>query len=173
VSLDASNNLSAPVEVYRFEDVQQATIILDEQSGTWFMYYRGENRYGLKLAPAGPLDTTPPTAPANLTTVAVSDSQIDLSWEPALDSETGIAQYKIFRDGDFLEAVKGLAFSDTGLDEAIEYTYAVSAVNYHGVEGPQSTLVAGSTLTSNELSQIIFLPCQMAAIWPVPPGKSN
>ena len=165
MSLDAPDRLSDPIEVYRFEDASQVTVILDEESRTWFMYYRGQDRYGVKLAPAGPADTTPPTAPANVTAAAVSDRQIDLSWQTAVDAETGIVQYKVFRNGDYLATVKGLEFSDTGLTEDTEYTYSISAVNYHGVEGPQSAAITSTTLKRAEISEIHFLPCILAATW--------
>lgn len=43
--------LSEPVAVYKFDDVQQAVLLLDQEKQTWFMYYRTfENSYGVKLA---------------------------------------------------------------------------------------------------------------------------
>jgi hypothetical protein len=135
------------------------------------MYYRAGDHYGLKLAPAGPVDMTPPTAPANLTAVAVNDSQIDLSWETAEDTDTGIAQYKVFRDGEIVATIKGLEFSDTGLDEATEYTYTLSAVNYHGVEGPQSMPVVTTTLKRTEPSDTHYLPCLRTAMWQIFPAS--
>jgi hypothetical protein len=145
MSLDTPNRFSDPVEVYRFDDVSQATVILDEERRSWFMYYRGENRYGVKLAPAGPIDTIPPTVPADVTAEAVSDSQTDLSWGSSTDAETGVVLYKLYRNGDYLTTAKGLEFSDIGLDEATRYTYSLSAVNYHGVEGRQSASVTVTT----------------------------
>lgn len=148
MSLDAPDRLSNPVEVYRFDDFSQATVLLDEESNTWFMYYRNSDAsaYGVKLAPAGQIDTTPPTAPTNVTALAVSDNQADLFWEPSSDEETGIVQYKLLWNGEYLATVKGLKFSDTDLNENTEYTYSLSAVNYHGIEGPPSSVIAITTL---------------------------
>lgn len=146
VSLNAPHQLSPPLETYQFDNVVQATVLLDEESSTWFMYYRGENEYGLKLAPAGELDTTPPTAPGSVTAIPVSDRQVDLSWTPATDPDTGIVVYKVFRDGNHIATVKGWGYSDTGLVEQTTYSYTVSAVNYHGTEGPESTPVTATTL---------------------------
>jgi GT2 family glycosyltransferase len=61
VSLQTPNVASEPVAVYQFDGVQQANLLLDEETETWFMYYRThENSYGVKLAPAGdkPLPTS-------------------------------------------------------------------------------------------------------------------
>ncbi|HET9905481.1 MAG TPA: hypothetical protein VFQ23_02535 [Anaerolineales bacterium] len=53
VSLQTPNIVSEPVEVYKFDEVQQVVLLLDEENETWFMYYRThENSYGVKLAPA-------------------------------------------------------------------------------------------------------------------------
>jgi hypothetical protein len=112
------------------------------------MYYRNADHsaYGVKLAPMGAPDTTPPTIPQNVFSQPISDRQIDITWDPATDQETGIVQYKVFRNGLHLGTVKGWTFSDTGLTEKTHYSYEVSAVNYHGGEGPRSAPVTGTTL---------------------------
>jgi hypothetical protein len=52
VSLETPNIVSEPLEIYQFDEVQQAVLLLDEESKTWFMYYRTyENSYGVKVAP--------------------------------------------------------------------------------------------------------------------------
>ena len=61
LSLHSPNKLSEPLAVYQFDEVQQAVLLLDEENGVWFLYYRThENSYGVKLAPAGetPLPTS-------------------------------------------------------------------------------------------------------------------
>jgi len=64
ISLQAPNLASEPVAVYQFEEVQQATLLLDGETETWFMYYRTfENSYGVKLAPALPVNTEPTSKP--------------------------------------------------------------------------------------------------------------
>ncbi|UCG24713.1 MAG: hypothetical protein JSW55_01570, partial [Chloroflexota bacterium] len=148
MSPSAPNQLSDVIETYPLEDIKEATVLLDEESQTWFMYYRNadSSAYGVKLAPFGEPDTSPPTAPITVTATAVSDRQIDLSWEPATDPETGIVLYNVLRDGQHLETVKGWAYSDTGLVEQTEYSYEISAVNYHGVEGPHSAPIGATTL---------------------------
>jgi len=155
ISLSAPNQASAPIETYQFDGVTQATVILDEDTNTWFMYYRGVDEYGLKLAPAGPVDKTPPTAPNNVTAQPISDRQVLLSWNPATDPQTGIVQYKIFRDGVQIATVKGWNYTDTGLVEQTNYDYEISAVNYHGVEGSGSAPVQATTLVDTAPPQIV------------------
>ena len=60
MSSRSPNILSEPVVVYQFGGVQQATLLLDEESETWFLYYRThENSYGVKLAPMEKATTNP------------------------------------------------------------------------------------------------------------------
>jgi hypothetical protein len=40
-----------PVRTYSFDDMTQATVLLDEEREMWLMFYRGEGFYGLKTAP--------------------------------------------------------------------------------------------------------------------------
>jgi hypothetical protein len=49
--LPVPNQLSPPVLTYQFDEVRQATVWLDEDRRTWFMFYRGEGQYGVKQAP--------------------------------------------------------------------------------------------------------------------------
>jgi hypothetical protein len=53
MSPQAPNVLGEPVAVYQFAEVQQAVFLLDEEKGTWFMYYYDLDRdgYGVKTAP--------------------------------------------------------------------------------------------------------------------------
>lgn len=63
-------------------------------------------------------------SPSQLTSVAVSGSQIDLDWDP-VDGATG---YDIIRDGTVVESnVQGTSYSDTGLQGETSYTYRVRA----------------------------------------------
>lgn len=147
LSLAAPDELGPPVETYSFPNFRQATVFLDEEISTWFMYYRNADQtaYGVKLAPAGSPDTTPPMPPPQVRAKPVSNDSVDLSWTPASDAETGIVQYKVFRDGSPIATVKGWSFSDRGLSELTTYSYTVSAVNTHGLEGVQSSAVQVTT----------------------------
>lgn len=178
VSLTAPNQLSAPVAVYQFDGVQQTTVLLDQAAGTWFMYYRGPNSYGVKLAPAGRRDTTPPTAPVSVRASPTSEGQVDLSWNPATDAETGIVAYNVFRNATKLATVKGWKFSDTGLPERTRYNYQVSAVNYHGLEGPRSAAAAAVTLADRTPPKISSVttgsnPNQVSLVFDEPVDRNS
>ncbi len=138
VSLAAPDRLSAPVATYQFDGVLQATILLDEATRTWFMYYAGENGYGVRLAPAGPIDHSPPSVPAGISATPVSHGRIHLTWSPATDPDTGVVAYAVYRNGVAVGQVRGVSYSDTGWDGETAYRYEVAAVNFHGVEGSRS-----------------------------------
>ncbi len=51
---DAPQQLSDPVAVYDFPDLKHATVFLDRESETWFMYYQStdsDRRYKVRTAP--------------------------------------------------------------------------------------------------------------------------
>lgn len=93
------HQLSEPVMRYDIPNLKRGTVFLDRERNTWFMYYNDfDNFWDVKLAPAGEPDTTPPTAPENVTAVATAKGDIALSWEAALDADTGVVQYIVYRD---------------------------------------------------------------------------
>jgi hypothetical protein len=138
LSIDDPVNLSQPVVSYKMGRDQLATLLLDTDRNTWFMFYQYEDGFGVKLAPAGIPDSSPPSAPVKLNAVNMDDEMINLSWNAAEDPDTGIVHYVIYRNGVRIETVKGRYFSDPDISEGREASYQVSAVNYHGYEGPKS-----------------------------------
>jgi hypothetical protein len=134
LTTDQPGKLSRPVVTYPLEQNQQAVLLLDQEKNTWFMYYRSEESYGVKLAPAGERDTSPPTTPRGLMVRNSGDGQVDLSWQPAADPDTGIVHYLVYRDGEVIGTARGHYFSDAALTGA-DPTYQVAAVNLHGMQG--------------------------------------
>jgi chitodextrinase len=83
------------------------------------------------------VDAESPTAPAGLEAAAISAVQVDLSWFAATDN-TGVAGYRIYRDGEQIGTATDTAFSDTGCQSATSYTYTVKAFDAAGNLGPAS-----------------------------------
>jgi hypothetical protein len=142
--------LSAPAATYNFPGFYEGSVVLDQQRRTWFMYYLDEAddyfewTISLKLAPAGPRDTTPPTAPTDLWIDEGCPAGVTLAWKEATDSETGVVSYNIYRSGTKIGSSVNLHFCDHDAPPSAQYS--VSAVNFHGVEGAQSTVLErGST----------------------------
>jgi len=105
------------------------------------------------LAPPPP-DTTPPTTPQHLQASASGPSRIDLSWEASTDTGSGVASYRIYRDGSTtpITSVTTLNYSDTGLSPSTTYSYAVSAVDVAGNESPLSAAASATTLNPPSIS---------------------
>lgn len=107
-------------------------------------------------------DVTPPSAPTTLTVSAPADGEIELDWGPAVDPESGISGYIIYRslaifdDGNKKSIAQVLAtpgnvltFTDNTGIRGETYYYAVSAENGAGLEGAISN-VASETVPGKE-----------------------
>ncbi len=92
--------------------------------------------------PNVPIDTSGPTAPADLSgLVTVNPDTITLSWTAAVDNDSFVDHYIVYRDGMQLGTVTGTSLADLDVVPLTPYTYEVSAVNRDGYEGMRSELV--------------------------------
>lgn len=105
-------------------------------------YYRvratnsaGDSAYSNIVNTTTPADTTPPTAPTNLTATAAGSTQINLSWTASNDN-VGVSSYQIQRcQGTacnvFAQAGTSTttSFNDTGLLASTSYSYQVRALD--------------------------------------------
>jgi chitodextrinase len=99
---------------------------------------------------AGP-DTTPPTAPTNLTATAASSAQINLSWTASTDN-VGVTGYRVERcQGAGCTTFTQIAtpttttFNDTGLAPSTSYSYRVRATDAAGNLSPYSATATATT----------------------------
>jgi chitodextrinase len=92
-------------------------------------------------------DTTAPSVPNPLSRSVVSCSQINLTWGAAVDTGSGLAAYRIYRNNGFVKqvAAPSTTTSDTGLVHSTSYTYQVTAVDKAGNESSGSMLATGVT----------------------------
>jgi len=100
-------------------------------------YYRAGNWL------SGIHDSTPPSIPAGLTAVAPALDQTALFWHPALDVESGIEGYHIYRDNALVASTRDTFAVDGGVDYRLVsgFHYSVSAVNRAGLEGARCSEV--------------------------------
>jgi hypothetical protein len=161
-------HLSEPVARYDIPNLKRGVIYLDKERRTWFMYYNDFSRYWhVKLAPFGAPDKTPPTSPSKLSSKGLAHDSVQLFWKPASDEDTGVVEYRIYRDGKLVGKTKDLEWIDFEVEGDRNYYYGVSAVNYHGTEGkPASVKVTTpidltppkitSITVSGKLSQVLI-----------------
>jgi chitodextrinase len=91
-----------------------------------------------------PTDTTPPSVPANVAAVAVSDSQVNLSWNASTDN-IGVAGYTVYRNGTKLGTTTTTSYGDATVSAGTSYNYSVSAYDGAGNQSAQSTSVSVTT----------------------------
>jgi len=89
-------------------------------------------------------DTSPPTAPANLTATAVSSSQVNLAWSASTDN-VGVTGYKVYRNGALLASTTGTSYSDTTTAAGTTYSYTVYAYDAAGNVSPASNTATATT----------------------------
>jgi chitodextrinase len=92
-----------------------------------------------------PSDRTPPSPPSSVSAAGVSLSAIDINWNAVTD-ESGIGEYKVFRDGTLIARTSTASFTDNGLAPATNHCYRVSAVDGAGNESAQSSEACALTL---------------------------
>ena len=118
----------------------------------------------------------PPSAPESLTAMAISATQVDLSWEEPANFANTVTKYRLQReDGDdqYADVTLGRqnptmrTHSDTTVSASTTYTYRVSAVNVNGQSRPWTvsaavtTPAAGSTptpITPMPSGPIVMIP---------------
>jgi fibronectin type 3 domain-containing protein len=96
------------------------------------------------VAPAA--DATPPTVPTGLVAVAISPTQIRLTWNPSTDN-VGVTGYIVRRNGVQIATPATTSFANTGLSAATTYSYTVAARDAAGNISPNSTSVSVTTPT--------------------------
>jgi unsaturated chondroitin disaccharide hydrolase len=95
-------------------------------------------------------DTQPPTAPTSLAAIALSASQIRLTWSAATDN-IGVAGYRVYRDGGAAPialVTTGTSHVDGGLLPATTYSYRVAAFDAAGNQSPLSAPASATTLAT-------------------------
>jgi alpha-tubulin suppressor-like RCC1 family protein len=93
-------------------------------------------------------DITPPSVPSGLSTSLITGSEVDFSWGASVDN-SGVAGYKVYRDGTYLQSVTNLALLatwDSGLNFNTQYCYSVSAYDFSLNESAKSIPLCVTTL---------------------------
>ena len=92
------------------------------------------------------VDPIPPSVPTGLTATVISITRIDLSWSASSDGgSSGIAGYKIRRNGALIGSTGASSYSDTTVVGSTTYQYTISAYDGQGNESGQSSPVTVST----------------------------
>ncbi len=99
------------------------------------------------------VDTTAPSIPSGLTASAASSSQINLSWSAATDTGgSGLAGYKVYRNGTQIGTTTTPSYSNTGLAASTTYSYTVAAYDAAGNNSAQSGQAFATTTAAPDTS---------------------
>jgi YD repeat-containing protein len=91
-------------------------------------------------------DVTPPGTPTNLSGSVISPTRIDLAWLGVTDTGgSGLAGYKIVRNGSQVGTTAATTFSDTSVVNSNTYTYSIVAYDGQGNNSAASSTVTLST----------------------------
>ena len=100
------------------------------------------------LATPPPVDTTPPSVPANVTATAQSSTSILVTWSASTDNASGVTTYRVFRDGSAVPVATishpTTSFTDTQLTGGVRYSYRVSAIDGAPVPNESAQSAAAS-----------------------------
>jgi hypothetical protein len=108
----------------------------------------------------GPVDQTPPAAPAGVTATAISSTQINVGWSAV----SGAAGYRVYRDG--ATAAVGpqqtaVTFSDIGLPPSSTHRYQVAAVDAAGNESALSGQASATTRAASGVPAAVVSPTSL------------
>jgi hypothetical protein len=76
--------------------------------------------------PAPAVDTTAPSAPANLAATTPDSSKVNLSWSTSTDN-VGVTGYNIYRDGTKIGTSATTSFTDSSVVGGTAYNYTIKA----------------------------------------------
>jgi chitodextrinase len=92
-----------------------------------------------------------PPPPENVTATEAGSTRILVTWSPPSGSESVVAGYNVYREGDLVGFVVATAFTDTGLSPETTYRYTVASVDDRGVEGARSEEASATTAAPQDL----------------------
>lgn len=93
-------------------------------------------------------DITPPSVPTGLSAIAVSDNQINLTWQSSTDN-VAVAGYNVYQDGSVITQTAAPSYEAAGLSPATEYSFSVSAYDTVGNVSNQSINIDATTLAQD------------------------
>ncbi|MDP5275742.1 fibronectin type III domain-containing protein [Chengkuizengella axinellae] len=95
-----------------------------------------------------PGDTTPPSAPSNLTATGITETTVDLSWNASTDN-VGVTGYDVYQDSTYIGSPASTSFLVTGLTADTTYMFEIKAKDEAGNESSASNSVNVTTATSD------------------------
>jgi len=89
-------------------------------------------------------DDLAPTLPS-ISAGTITPSSVQIMWHPSVDN-FGVAGYDIYRDNSIITTITGNSYTDVGLTNGTEYTYAIDVFDINGNYSVLSNVLTISTL---------------------------
>jgi len=98
------------------------------------------------------VDNNAPSVPTGLDAAAIATNQIQLCWTASYDGGSGVAGYRVFRDGAQIATTAATNHLDSGLATGTEHCYTVGAYDNVGrASAPSASACARSFVTPGSL----------------------
>ncbi len=155
---DAGAQFKATEKVFTATADSNGTITVAFTAGTNGAPHTNPSVRGIEIIPAGGCNA--PSTPTSFAAIAVSSSEIDLSWIASTGPSCGGAvTYKVTRNGaQIASGLAGISLQDTGLIASTTYNYTVTAVNSAG----SSTAASASATTQASTCSVPTTPTNFA-----------
>ncbi|HSX33757.1 MAG TPA: hypothetical protein VLF91_05480 [Candidatus Saccharimonadales bacterium] len=110
-------------------------------------------------------DSTPPSAPADLSATAASSTEVDLSWTASTDN-LGMSSYTLSRDGVSLATLPASATTYSDLTTSAQTTYTYTLIASDAAGNPSNPSTATITTPANPDSTPPSAPANLVATAP-------
>lgn len=174
--------------VYHLTGVDQARVIFKDSSGKQLpaasqpgFLVTADGWYSDQWYDSNPdrEDTEAPTAPAQLTASATTDTAVTLTWLASTD-DVGVSGYQIIRDGSVIGTSAATSYTATGLTPNTTYTFTVKAFdasnNLSAASEPVTITTTeaapGNTVTIYYKQGFTtpYIHYKLNGVWTTPPG---
>jgi hypothetical protein len=112
-----------------------------------------ESDYSNEVSLTVPADQVPPPTPVDVEVVTLDANRVMVTWSPAEDTGgSGLAGYRIYRNGQLVGTTNETIFMDSGLLAATSYAYTIEAFDQADNCSPQCAAITAQTPMESEFS---------------------
>lgn len=111
-----------------------------------------------------PPDAAAPAPPSGLLATALSRTSVDLQWNAASDAGSGLAGYRVSRNGVAVATTTATHLTDTGLASNTAYTYTVAAYDRASPANTSAASAPASATTLTDPAPTVSLAASPASI---------
>ncbi|MBB6091981.1 chitodextrinase [Povalibacter uvarum] len=142
--MSAPGVFASNTTTYTYDALGRLTTVTGSAKGSVATY--DYDAAGNRTQTTSKSESVAPSAPTGLSATVASASQVNLSWSASTDTGgSGIAGYRIYRNGSQVGTSPTTSYSDSPLTDATTYTYRVAAYDIAGNLSAQSSAATATT----------------------------